>query len=126
MTLQEIYTKVRNHLLKQGERAQDNSIDGNPCVYLSPTGLKCAVGCLIPTEKYHPDLEMKLVTTPAVAKAAGLEFELMSDGLNGEYATGPQISLCVALQSIHDNDPVGVWEPYLNSCAEVFNLIVEG
>lgn len=51
--LQEIYDKVKVHLLAQGRPAM---FQGS-CVYRSPSGLKCAVGCLITDEAYDEDLE---------------------------------------------------------------------
>ena len=51
--LQEIYDKVKAHLLAQGRPAM---FQGS-CVYRSPNGLKCAVGCLITDEAYDEDLE---------------------------------------------------------------------
>ncbi len=54
MTKQEIFDKVKAHLLAQGKRAVNG--DGN-CMYRGMDGTKCAVGCLIPDELYTPLLE---------------------------------------------------------------------
>ena len=51
--LQETYNRVKAHLLAQGRPA---TFQGS-CVYRSPSGLKCAVGCLITDEAYDEDLE---------------------------------------------------------------------
>jgi len=53
MTPQEIFDTVATHLFTQGERATDNYT----CVYRTPEGLKCAVGCLIPNKLYRVSME---------------------------------------------------------------------
>jgi hypothetical protein len=53
MTAQEIYDKVKAHLLNQNAK----SISEDGCAYLGDNGLKCAVGCLISDEDYLPDME---------------------------------------------------------------------
>lgn len=55
MTLQEIYSTVRQHLLTQNARSAKN---GN-CLYRGPNGTKCAAGALIPDEIYTPSIENK-------------------------------------------------------------------
>jgi len=56
MTRQEIFTKVARHLLRQKKKAA--SLDGHTCVYKTPrSGLKCAIGCLIPNKLYDPGME---------------------------------------------------------------------
>lgn len=62
MTDQEIFTRVWEHLNKQRvasvlkEPGRDSM-----CAYRTPDGRMCAVGCLIPDERYHPDMERKTV-----------------------------------------------------------------
>lgn len=53
MNKQEVYFKVRNHLLTQMKR----SVNLGRCRYRGPNGLKCAIGCLIPDERYSRDIE---------------------------------------------------------------------
>lgn len=50
---QEIFDTVVNHLHKQGKPAEV----GNTCRYRTEDGLMCAVGCLIPDDKYKPEME---------------------------------------------------------------------
>ncbi len=60
LSLQEIYTKVKTHLIAQGRRASaPSAIPGYPddCKYRTLDGLKCAVGCLIPDDVYQPSFE---------------------------------------------------------------------
>ena len=58
MTNQEAFDTVVRHLRNQGRQA----IDDGRCSYLTQDGLKCAVGCLIPDDKYGTDFEGKSVT----------------------------------------------------------------
>lgn len=57
MTEQEVFNRVAVHLLSQKKRSEDKF----GCLYRSPEGLKCAIGCLIPDEKYSPSMERNLV-----------------------------------------------------------------
>lgn len=92
MNAQDIFDTVVKHLFAQGKQALDH--DGD-CVYRSPTGLKCAVGCLIPDDKYDPELESRTIRT------------LLNRGvLPLEYS--PHRMLLGALQGVHD-DPDN-WE----------------
>ncbi len=50
---QEIFTKVKNHLLKQNKKCVDDK--GN--CKLRFENEYCAAGCLIPDRDYSPDLE---------------------------------------------------------------------
>ena len=48
MNTQQIFDKVATHLLTQNARS---AAEGS-CLYRSPSGLKCAVGCLISDSVY--------------------------------------------------------------------------
>lgn len=54
MKRQEIFEMVAKHLFQQKERSMDGK-----CLYRGPNGKKCAIGILIPDEKYDPDMEGK-------------------------------------------------------------------
>ncbi len=54
MTKQEIFDTVALHLIKQGKKSVN---DIGRCLYRSPEGLKCAIGCLIPDEVYQRSME---------------------------------------------------------------------
>jgi hypothetical protein len=69
MTNQEIFDFVVRALLKQGRPAYD----GNQCRYRTSDGRKCAIGHLIPDEKYTPAMESYSPTREVVYK--GLPFE---------------------------------------------------
>jgi hypothetical protein len=52
-TNQTLFDTVVRHLWAQGKRVH---LNGN-CKYRAPGGLKCAVGCLIPDDKYTADMD---------------------------------------------------------------------
>lgn len=52
-TEQETFDFVAQHLIRQGIR----SIYEGKCMYRSPDNHKCAIGCLIPDEKYRSSME---------------------------------------------------------------------
>lgn len=83
MKKQEIFDTAVAALIKQGEPSYD---DG--CYYRGPGGAKCAIGHLIPDEKYSEGLEGLTADRFEVRKAAGIRF--LQAGFAGE------------LQSAHD------------------------
>lgn len=104
MTKQEIFDKVVDHLLTQGEQALG---EGQTCMYLTSEGLKCAVGCLIPPEKYNPEWEGNAVNL-SILTALGItpDFRL----------------LLYALQDVHDTWEADYWVEELQSVASRFAL----
>jgi len=50
---QEVFNHVIKHLVTQGRRCHIEEA----CLYRSPEGMSCAVGCLMSDEEYHPDME---------------------------------------------------------------------
>lgn len=104
MTNQEMFDKVAAHLLTQGKPA---TLDGN-CRYRGADGTKCAIGCLIPDERYEARFEGSSVYEDLVAKAAGI--------------TSEQCPFAFELQHIHDSfDPLE-WAARLNALARIHNL----
>ncbi|MGG7519432.1 hypothetical protein ACQ3G6_16250, partial [Allorhizobium undicola] len=59
-TRQEIFDVVYRGLQEQGFRRSENNYR---CAYRSSEGLKCAVGQLIPDERYSADLEGKAASS---------------------------------------------------------------
>lgn len=49
-----MFDKMLEHLRAQGCRSVD---EFDSCLYRGPNGTKCAVGALIPDEKYSKDME---------------------------------------------------------------------
>lgn len=112
MTNQELYTKVRKHLLTQMERSHIfMTVKGETCLYRGPRGLKCAIGCLIPDTNYTPALESRLAGDTKIIEAAGLNPN--------------NVQLAVCLQRVHDSLHVSRWEKRLNEIAKEFQLVVE-
>ena len=105
MTNQELFDTVSAHLLKQNER----SASGNgECLYRGPSGLKCAIGCLIPDDRYTPDLEGVNACGDQVSQAAGL------DSTNTD--------LVRHLQILHDEKDVYTWHEELKLLGKEYGL----
>ncbi len=107
MKPQKIFDRVATHLLTQKKKSQR----GGSCLYRGPKGLKCAIGCLIPDNKYDPEMENAAVeglflSYPAISK------------LLGEYNE----NLLVELQDIHDYRRAGMWKNCLAKLAENHEL----
>ena len=109
MTNQELFTRVKNHLLKQ--RAKSIDYTGS-CMYRGENGLKCALGCLIPEKKYKLEFEgegpSKDSGNDAIRKACGLRKN--------------QIDLAISLQCIHDNVMIDNWKSNLKDFARYNKL----
>jgi hypothetical protein len=56
---QETFDTMLTHLRKQGQRAVDQTHEHmvDTCMYRTSSGLKCAVGCLIPDDLYDRRME---------------------------------------------------------------------
>jgi len=128
MTLQKVFSTVRRHLLKQNAKSE-GPIDGcdppaTRCMYRSPTGLSCAVGCLIPDGLYRREMEghgaSSSITWDALVKA-GVVPPMDLDG--AMYSSS--LALLLRLQSIHDQRPPAEWVYYLNKVAQEHALVVE-
>jgi hypothetical protein len=96
MNMQEIFDTVAVHLFKQGRRAVTSHPLTNQvlCQYLTDNGLKCAVGCLIPRDRYVLLMENMGVRV-LLDKFGVILPDWMSDPEN--------ISLMAKLQYIHDD-----------------------
>lgn len=94
MTNQEIFDKVATHLLKQKRRALRSIKEfgfSDACAYKTSKGLKCAVGCLIPKDKYNPKFE-----------GWGVGDDKIINALNSWGISKNSAELLEDLQSIHD------------------------
>lgn len=105
MKLQVLFDTVSAHLLKQAAR----SAHGLRCLYRGPGGRKCAVGCLIPDEKYTSNIEGMDVTCHRVQSV------LPNLGKKGA-------SLLLDLQIIHDTDDPKIWRGALTALAKRWEL----
>ncbi len=70
MTKQQLFDTVATHLLTQ--RTRSLATNTNRCAYRGHRGTRCAIGCLIPDDRYDPAFEGLSVTKPDILKAAGL------------------------------------------------------
>lgn len=105
MTKQEIYDKVKAHLLAQGKRSTDGGKYGM-CRYRSLGGLKCAVGVLIADEHYSPGIE-----------GGSSEHEIVRSALRKSGVTGAN-RLLSELQYIHDYWDPEEWRKHLEELAK--------
>lgn len=110
MNKQEIFTKVKNHLLTQMEKSWNKVVAG--CAYRAPNGLMCAVGCLIPDELYTPKMETRIYDQEFIEKfpEVGKLFDKGTLGFLGE------------LQRIHDYYYAKDWKNQLQKFAIKENL----
>lgn len=114
MSLQEIYDRVRDHLLSQGARSTHNDY----CFYRSPNGRKCAIGALIPDELYRRTLEFQPVGS------TDLRAVLVDAGVLESTPSPEKLLLLRALQKVHDDEsPVDDWPMKLHATAKRFCLV---
>ncbi len=106
MDAQEIFDTVARHLLKQRERSGSKA----NCRYRCQSGLKCAVGILIPDDVYEATMENNAVSG------------LLLYWSNKFSHLRPYEILLQKLQSIHDSCEVDDWMGQLYSVAKNFNL----
>lgn len=108
MTDQEVFTMVATHLLAQNEKAM--SANNSFCMYRSPKGLKCALGCLIPDNEYAPELEGKTFR------------EMQAKGLVPPALLSMNVDLIKELQAVHDQWQPERWATRLTIVAGDFGL----
>ena len=111
MNKQEVFTRVVQHLLKQG--AKSLSYTGS-CRYRGEEGRRCAVGCLITGEAYDRGIEGYRADSGVVILA------LEESGINARQ----MLPLLSDLQTVHDKrDPVD-WLDELTKLAEKHELVL--
>lgn len=103
--------RVRDHLLRQGERAtgrdqEGNVICRNRVVTADGRVLMCAVGCLIPEERYTALSEGVIIEelTPYLDPELGLD--PMTDGMDRD--------MLIALRFVHDRRHPKEWAALLS------------
>jgi len=112
MNKQEIFNKVRDHLLKQNAKSlKKHSIH---CAYRSDSGLKCAIGCLITDENYEAAHEGLGAEEVPVVQMVERSLDILID---------PETSrLLYDLQDLHDNYNVDEWAYQFDVVADSFGL----
>lgn len=107
MTAQKIFDKIVTHLRTQNAvSATANGL----CLYRSPDGKKCAVGCMIPDDVYDPDMEHHMAGS-VIADCRQLHD--LYDHRN----------LLESMQLVHDNHPISQWEAMFASIAAEYKLV---
>ena len=103
-TTEEIFEKVKTHLLDQGQQ----SIDKNGgCAYRGAEGRKCAIGCLIADEFYSKDLEGTGSCDKGVKNAIKASI--------GREVTKTEAVMLSELQYMHDRQLPGEWKTQLDT-----------
>ena len=117
-TPQSIFNQVAEHLLTQN--AQSFAVaNSRNCAYRGTGGRKCAVGCLITDEHYHPSIEGCSSTSSGVASRVLASID-PSDTLQEEQYEIQ--SLLRRLQTMHDHYAPTEWPKRLGRIATEFNL----
>lgn len=98
MKNQQIFDKVCNHLIKQGRIA---SMHGN-CKYRTNTGLKCALGCLIPKKKYDTKIEGFTLQSEECSQSLLPGHQKLVEILKSENISTRSFPLLKSLQDVHD------------------------
>jgi len=99
MTEQEIFNHVLDHIVEQGQPARDSE---ESCMYLTASGLKCAVGCLIKPQYYNPIFEGETVSVAFVISPEKCEL-LAALKLSGVDAENKSVNnLLSKIQTAHD------------------------
>ena len=105
LDIQEVFSRVTTHLRTQGEKSMMPN-GSERCAYKSESGLKCAVGCLIPDSEYLPTFEyMGVREIPVFEGWDKRTLRLM-------YET----------QCIHDHSHPHEWDKLLHSVANTYDL----
>lgn len=110
LTNQEIFTKVKTHLLKQ--RRRSNGWANGACMYRGTKGSKCAVGCVITDEAYSPDIEFLAIPHVAGNISTKLDSALELSGISSD-----SYLLLKDLQVLHDTADVATWDQALKTVA---------
>ena len=104
---QEVFNRVRNHLLAQNRKSMNNG----SCAYRGANGLKCALGIFIPDDDYSDIFESFAVTKTIVKDS--MEFDSLEH---------KDILFMGDLQEIHDEIEVQDWKDYLDDFASDHHL----
>lgn len=117
MNRQLVFDTVARHLLAQGVACIDlyDRTGTNVCRYRNNSGLKCAIGCLIPDERYGEWIEGASVNSERVLDAIDPAYGPIMKGTT-------DFQLLSRLQSVHDYRPVDTWYARLADVAVDFGL----
>jgi hypothetical protein len=106
MNKQEIFDTVARHLFTQGEQSKtwDTQFKRDKCMYRDGIGKdgktkKCAVGILIPDDKYHPNMDKGSSSIGSV-----LSQYRDTNQLPAYFYDDENWTFLSTLQSVHDED----------------------
>ncbi|KAA1011325.1 hypothetical protein FVF58_15390 [Paraburkholderia panacisoli] len=99
-----IFERVRCHMLAQQAVSEDET---GSCCLRGYQGRKCAIGCLIREEYYHPALEQLGISYFQNYPDSPLLQALAASGVN--VRSRPLIDLLIELEDIHDGCAVSDW-----------------
>lgn len=118
MTEQEVFNKVWDYFVRNKNPPGLSST--KQCAYRGESGTKCAIGVLIPDDKYTPSLELKF---PYELKSLGIVPDLSMDFYYSlQYCHDESImNACGNVPEFH----VGI-ENKLRNMAKKYSLSIEG
>ena len=117
MKKKQVFKTVVTHLLTQNSKSVEGSDLGN-CRYQNDDGKQCAIGVLIDSKNYWPDLEGKATDSIEVIEA-------VEQSLDTHITKSDRELLC-KLQDIHDYSTVEGWRSQLEELSDrEFNKTLE-
>jgi len=116
MNKQQIFDKVKTHLLTQMKRSSIIKYDNSICLYRGPDGLMCAAGCVIPDSIYDRRMEGKTIGVIISGTAFNMP-AWMNQNQNKHLLT--------SLQDLHDSVDPSDWGSALKRVAETYELEYE-
>lgn len=132
-TKQQVFDHVAHHLLTQTARSvKPPAKPGDPdeCVYRSPDGKTCAVGCLIADNEYIPMMEgasvrgvLGWLAGVSGVRWTGLTRPITIDRELHDSAHGAALlNMLVALQTMHDAHEPEEWPDALVTLARKYDV----
>lgn len=119
MTDRELFDRIAGHLLAQGRRAELRWAADPICRYRMNHPehgvLTCAVGCLVPEDRYRPEMEGIPFTNEQ------LRTVLAAVGALADADPGwddPRVDLLCNLQGVHDRVEPRLWPEVLRRLSE--------
>lgn len=110
MDKQEMLNTVVPFLIRQGKPSMNTKMK---CMYRGPDGTKCAIGCMIPDDKYNPSFD--------ICKPLALIMKQMPEVL------GDDIIFLRSVQKCHDEAGVHYFVPVMlglfKELAEDYRLV---
>ena len=117
MKKKQVFQTVATHLLTQNSKSTDD-VFLDDCKYQNDAGKQCAIGVLIDSKNYQPDLEGKATDAVEVIEA-------VEQSLNTHITKSDRDLLC-KLQDIHDYSTVEWWREKLEELSDrEFNKTLE-